>query len=139
MEFWKDADEAKNTILKFQQEVLKDAELSGAMQKLNQLIVYDYSESGAGCKVWMNSRDGKLDCGIGEPPGEPDLVLSLTADDGHRAWSNKLNAVVAITRKKIRIKGSATGLLKLVPKQKRTAEIYNKVLTDLGMTDKIIK
>lgn len=139
MEFWKDADEAKNTILKLQQECLKDSDLGPALQKLNQIIVYDYSESGPGCKVWMNSRDGKLECGTGEPPAEPDLVLSLSADDAHRAWSNKLNAVVAITRKKIRVKGSATGLLKLVPKQKRTAEIYNQVLTDTGQAAKILK
>jgi len=142
MEFWKDADEAMNTILKYQQEVIKDPEIGPALQKLNQLIVYDYSENKPGCKVWMNSRDGKLEVGSGDPPaglGEPNLVLSCSVDDAHRAWSNKLNVVVAITRKKVRIKGSAVGLLKLVPKQKRTAEIYNKVLTDLGMTDKIIK
>ena len=139
MEFWKDADEAMNTILKFQQEVIKDPDLGPAMQKLNQLIVYDYSEEKPGCKVWLNSRDGKLEVGTGDPKGEPDLVVSCSADDAHRSWSNKLNVVVAITRKKVRIKGSAVGLLKLVPKQKRSAEIYNKLLTDLGMADKIIK
>jgi hypothetical protein len=46
---------------------------------------------------------------------------------------------MAITLKKIRIKGSATGLLKLVPKLKKVAVIYNQGLTDLGMADKIMK
>jgi putative sterol carrier protein len=65
--------------------------------------------------------------------------MSLSADDAHRSWSDKLNPVMAITRRKIRVKGSATGLLKLAPKLKKVAVIYNKVLTDLGWTDKIMK
>jgi putative sterol carrier protein len=65
--------------------------------------------------------------------------MSLSADDAHRSWSNKLNPVMAITRKKIRVKGSATGLLKLAPKLKKVAVIYEKTLTDLGMADKIMK
>lgn len=139
MEFWKDANEAATTILKLQEACFKDPDLGESMKKLNQLIVYDYSESGLGCKVWVDGRNGQLAAGTGDPPGEPDLVMSLSADDAHRAWSNKLNPIVAITRKKIRIKGSATGLLKLAPKIKKTAVIYNKILTDLGMADKILK
>lgn len=139
MEYWKDTNEALTAILKFQEEASKDPEFGEAMRKLNQLIVYDYSESGPGCKVWMDSRNNQVSFGAGEPPGEPDLVMSLSADDAHRAWSNKLNSVVAITRKKIRVKGSATGLLKLAPKAKKAAEIYNRVLADLGMADKILK
>jgi hypothetical protein len=65
--------------------------------------------------------------------------MSLSADDAHRSWSDKLNPVVAITRKKIRVKGSATGLLKLAPKLKKVAVAYNEVLRDLGWEDKIIK
>lgn len=103
------------------------------------MIVFDYSEDGPGAKVWIDCRDGKLSSGIGEPPAKPDLVMSCSADDGHRSWSNKLNPVVAITRKKVRVKGSATGLLKLAPKLKKMAELYIKVLIDAGMTDKIMK
>ena len=77
--------------------------------------------------------------GTGIPSGTPDLTMSLSADDAHRSWSNKLNPVMAITRKKIRVKGSATGLLKLAPKLKKVAVIYKKVLTDLGWADKIMK
>jgi putative sterol carrier protein len=75
----------------------------------------------------------------GKPGEEPDLTMSLSADDAHRSWSNKLNPVMAITRKKIRVKGSATGLLKLAPKLKKVAKIYAEVLKDLGWEDKILK
>jgi hypothetical protein len=139
MEFWKDSDEAAATVLKLQEACFKDPDLGASMKKVNQLIVYDYSESGPGCKVWVDCRNNQLSAGTGEPPGTPDLVMSLSADDAHRAWSNKLNPIVAITRRKIRVKGSATGLLKLSPKLKRTAELYNQVLREVGMADKILK
>ena len=87
----------------------------------------------------MDSRGGELKYGAGKPAGEPDLTMSLSADDAHRSWSDKLNPVMAITRKKIRVKGSATGLLKLAPKLKKVAAIYMTVLKDLGWEDKIIK
>jgi hypothetical protein len=64
--------------------------------------------------------------------------MSLSADDAHRSWSNKLNPVMAITRKKIRVKGSATGLLKLAPKLKRVASIYGNTLREMGWEGKII-
>jgi len=36
----------------------------------------------------------------GIPEGSPDLTMSLSADNAHRSWSNKLNPVMAITLKK---------------------------------------
>lgn len=139
MEFWKDPQEAVTAVLKLHEKVSQDPELSEGMKKVNQLILYDYTESGPGCAVWVDSRGGKLEFGAGDPPGTPDLVMSLSADDAHRSWSDKLNPVMAITRKKIRVKGSAVGLLKLAPKLKKVAVAYNEVLRELGWEDKIIK
>lgn len=139
MEYWKDTNEAMTTIKKMFEAAFLDPELGESMKKLKQVILFDYSEDGPGAKVWLDCRDGKLSTGIGEPPAPPDLVMSCSADDGHRSWSNKLNPVVAITRKKVRVKGSATGLLKLAPKLKKMAVLYNQVLADNGMADKIIK
>jgi putative sterol carrier protein len=139
MEFWKDPQEAVTAIKTMWEEVGKDEELRPAAAKVNQLIVFDYTQDGPGCAVWVDCRNGGFTVGSGIPEGVPDLTMSLSADNAHRSWSNKLNPVMAITLKKIRIKGSATGLLKLVPKLKKVAVIYNKVLTDLGMADKIMK
>lgn len=87
----------------------------------------------------VDCRKDAFVIGTGKPPDTPDLTMSLSADDAHRSWMNKLNPVMAITRKKIRVKGSATGLLKLVPKLKKVAVIYAQTLTDLGWADKIMK
>lgn len=139
MEYWKDTNECVTTIQKFLTAEINDPELGESMKKLGQLIVFDYSEDGPGAKVWLNCKIDPPVAGIGEPPEKPDLIMSCSTDDAHRAWSNKLNAVVAIARKKVRVQGSATALLKLAPKAKKGAEIYNKVLTELGMADKILK
>ncbi len=139
MEYWKNPEEAVTAIKKMWEEVGKDPELSEGAAKVNQLMVFDYTEDGPNCAVWVDCRKGAFVVGTGIPAEEPDLKMSLSADDAHRTWLNKLNPVMAITRRKIRVKGSATGLLKLVPKLKKVAVIYSKVLTDLGWADKIIK
>jgi len=46
---------------------------------------------------------------------------------------------MAITRGKIKVKGSATGLLKLAPKLNKVAVLYNQVLTETGQEAKILK
>jgi putative sterol carrier protein len=139
MEYWKDSNETVTAVKTLFENVEKDPELREGLRKVNQLILFDYTESGAGCSVWVDCRNGKYLVDSGKPSEEPDLTMSLSADDAHRSWSNKLNPVMAITRKKIRVKGSATGLLKLAPKLKKVSVVYAKTLKDLGWADKILK
>lgn len=139
MEFWKDSKEPITAFLKMFEKCMVDPELSAGLKKVNQLILFDYTQDGPDCAFWIDTRGGKLTAGAGKPSDTPHLVMSLSADDAHRSWSNKLNPVMAITRGKIKVKGSATGLLKLAPKLKRVAELYNEVLQESGQTDKILK
>ncbi len=139
MEYWNDQHEPIKAFLALFEGAANDAELSNGLKKVNQLIWFDYTQDGPDCSFHVDCRDGNLAVGANKPAEEPDLVMSLSADDAHRSWSNKLNPVMAITRKKIRVKGSATGLLKLAPKLKKVAVIYNEALKDLGWEDKILK
>ncbi len=139
MEYWKDETEPIKAFLTLFEKARDDAELSNGLKKVNQLIWFDYTEDGPNCSFWVDCRDGKLEMGQGKPAQDPDLTMSLSADDAHRSWSNKLNPVMAITRRKIRVKGSATALLKLAPKLKKVAVIYAQALKDLGWEDKIMK
>jgi hypothetical protein len=139
MEYWKDEAEPIKAFIALVDAIIRDPELSESLKKVNQLIWFDYTESGPNCSFWVDCRGGNLKCGPGKPDGSSDLAMSLSADDAHRSWSNKLNPVIAITRRKIRVKGSAVGLLKLAPKLKKVAVTYENVLRDLGWADKIIK
>ena len=139
MEFWQDTKEPIEAFLKMFEKCMVDPELSVGLKKVNQVILFDYTQDGPDCSFWIDTRGGKLTAGAGKPSDKPDLIMSLSADDAHRSWSNKLNPVMAITRGKIKVKGSATGLLKLAPKLKRVAELYNEVLQESGQADKILK
>jgi len=138
MEYWKDENEPIKAFVMLFERAMADEELTGGMKKVNQLILFDYTENGPNCSFWVDCRNGELKVGPGKPAEPPDMTMSLSADDAHRSWSNKLNPVMAITRRKIRVKGSATGLLKLAPKLKKVAAIYVTVLKDLGWEDKIL-
>ena len=138
MEYWKDENEPIKAFVMLFERAMADEELTGGMKKVNQLILFDYTENGPNYYFWVDCRNGELKVGPGKPAEPPDMTMSLSADDAHRSWSNKLNPVMAITRRKIRVKGSATGLLKLAPKLKKVAAIYVTVLKDLGWEDKIL-
>ncbi len=136
MEFWSSEKEPIEAFLKMFDKCMNDKELSEGLKKVNQLIWFDYTKDGPECSFWVDCRGGNVKSGQGKPKDDPDLIMSLSADDAHRSWSNKLNPVMAITRKKIIVKGSATGLLKLAPKLKKVAVFYNEVLDELGWGDK---
>ncbi len=140
MEYWKDETEPIKAFIKLFESAAQDEELHEGLKKVNQLIWFDYTEDGPNCSFHVDSRGGmEVKVAPGKPADEPDLIMSLSADDAHRSWSNKLNPVMAITRRKIRVKGSATGLLKLAPKLKKVAVVYEQVLKDLGWEDKVLK
>jgi putative sterol carrier protein len=139
MEYWNDEREPIKAFVTLFEKAKTDDDLRNGLQKVNQLIWFDYTEDGPNCSFHVDCRDGNISVAPGKPGEDPDLTMSLSADDAHRSWSNKLNPVMAITRKKIRVKGSATGLLKLAPKLKKVAKIYAEVLKDLGWEDKILK
>ncbi|MGV0735071.1 SCP2 sterol-binding domain-containing protein [Mycobacterium syngnathidarum] len=44
-----------------------------------------------------------------------EVELSMSADDGHRFWMGNLNLPLALARKKVKISGSVTKLLGLLP------------------------
>ncbi|MCX5851558.1 MAG: SCP2 sterol-binding domain-containing protein [Deltaproteobacteria bacterium] len=139
MKYWKDHDEPIKAFVRLMEESFKDAELSASLQSVNQLIWFDYTQDAPDCSFWVNVRPGKLEVGKGKPDGTPDLIMSTSADNAHLSWSNKLSPIMAITRKIIIVKGSATGLLKLAPKLSKVAKIYEQVLKELGWEDKIVQ
>ena len=137
MKYWKDETEPVKAFVKLWEKVMEDPELAEGAKKVNQLIWFDYTESGPNCSFHVDSRGGKKIVAAGKPAENPDLTMSLSADNAHLSWANKLNPVMAITRGQIKVRGSATGLLKLAPKLKKVAVIYEQVLKDLGWGDKM--
>jgi putative sterol carrier protein len=65
--------------------------------------------------------------------------LYMTCDDAHSYWLGKLNFPVAMARRKIRMEGSTTKALKLLPLTKPLFAAYEKLLRDNGRTNLIEK
>ena len=139
MQYWNDEDEAIKAFVALWTTLSKEDEFIEGMKKVNQLIWFDYTQSGPNCSFYVDSRDGKFIVEAGKPAEDPSLTMSLSADNAHLSWANKINPVMAITRGLTKVKGNAVGLLKLAPKLKRVAVVYEQVLKDLGMEDKLVK
>jgi putative sterol carrier protein len=139
MKYWKDETEPVKAFVALWEAMSKEQEFIDGMKKVNQLIWFDYTEDGPNCSFHVDGRDGKFIVRPGKPDEQPDLTMSLSADNAHLSWANKLNPVMAITRGQIKVKGSATGLLKLAPKLKKVAVFYEQTLKDFGWADKLAK
>lgn len=139
MEFWKDTKEAVSTMVKLQEVLANDPEIGKDMRKLNILFIYDCSVDSPDAKFWLDTRNGQAKWGAGEPPAEVDLTVTVSLDNAHKAFQNKLNPLLAVTTGKLKVTGKATGFMKMAGNAKRTAELYRNLLTELGMADKIVK
>ena len=63
--------------------------------------------------------------------------LQMTADDGHRFWLGKLNFTLAIAQRKVKMQGSRSKALKLLPLTKPLFASYERLLREAGRDDLI--
>lgn len=116
--------------------VAADAELSPAIAKLKQMVVFDYSQDDDSLVFYVDGRGDGILVEAGRPADPPAVTMVNSVDVAHQAWSNKLNPMVAMATGKLKAKGSASALLGLAPLLKKIAPIYNQVLEDKGLGDK---
>jgi putative sterol carrier protein len=135
-QYWKDGAELEKAVCKMY-EVCKatDPAVVKAAAEQGKIIVYKYHDPDA--QVWFNGKDFSF--GAGEPPAPFDVRISCSGDDGHKAWSNKLNTAMAITRKQLKIEGPVADLLKGAALLKNYAKAYNEGLKQIGKEDIILK
>jgi putative sterol carrier protein len=139
MKYWKDENEPVTAFVKLFEAAFRDESLAREIGKVNQLVWFDYTQSGPNCSFYIDSRNGNTEVKAGKPVETPDLILSLSADDGHLAWSNKLRILSAMLRNRLRVKGPTKAIRKLSPALTKISKIYAGVLTELGWEDRIIK
>jgi len=136
-EFWKNADEVSTAIIGMLDRTFQDASIKVKAEGLKNLLVFNYSDPEV--TLWLDSRSDTLKYGAGAPPGTPDVQMNLSADDAHRTWSNKLNVMVSIAKRKIILVGNATRVLKLVPLLRIMAVNYNEQLKAMGKESIILQ
>ncbi|MBU0991918.1 MAG: SCP2 sterol-binding domain-containing protein [Proteobacteria bacterium] len=129
-EFWNNAEEVSTAITGMFEKTFADEAIKSKVASLNVMLAYCYSDPDI--TIWFDSTDGKVAYGTGEPPGKPHVKFTLSADDAHRVWSNKLNVMVSIAKRKIKLEGNATRILKLTPLLRTFALNYNEKLKEMG-------
>ncbi len=135
-EFWNNADEVYEAVTGMLEKAGDDPIIVKKTEGLDYLVLYIYHDPDI--KIWMDSRGEETTYGRGEPPEPAMITMSLSADDAHRTWSNKLNVMLAITRKRLKIEGKATKLLKMTPLLRRWAICYNTQLKEMGKEEIIL-
>ena len=129
-EFWNNPEEVKAAVLGMLDKSFKDDYIRKKGEDIRSLVVFKYH--GPELVIWVDSRSGEAEYGAGDPPDEPDVIITASSDDAHRVWSNKFNVMLGIARKKIMITGNATKILRLLPLLRRFAEYYNATLCEIG-------
>ena len=128
--YWRSSEEVTQAVSKVLEKCFQDPELKEVVEKFRRTVLFNFRDPEA--KIWVKSQEGKIEYGEGKAPVEPDIELNLSSDDGHKVWCNKLNLVMAIGRKKIKIKGNPAQLLKLAPMIKKATPYYHEVLREMG-------
>lgn len=82
-----------------------------------------------------------LDCTV-DPPvvshgqeasgQDAEVRLTMSADDAHRFWLGKLNVPMAIARRKVKVEGQVSKLLKLLPAITPAFDRYRDYVGDRG-------
>ncbi|MEW6473486.1 MAG: SCP2 sterol-binding domain-containing protein [Actinomycetota bacterium] len=132
MSFFNSADELNGTLGTFLQKAMAEPEVGKAFAGTNSLMKVVFTDPDV--TLW-------IDCRQNPPiflPGsaeEPDLELSMTADAGHRFWLGRLSLPVALTSRKIKVKGPTSKLMKILPVLKPIYRRYEEFLNDQGRAD----
>jgi hypothetical protein len=97
-------------------ELVADPRLATQLQRANTIVQYRYSDPEATITVDVRRDvEPRVVLGTGGLDVEPEIVLSMAADTGHRCFLGAVNVTVAIARREISADGPVAKLLKLVP------------------------
>lgn len=106
------------------------ADVQEKFQKANLKILLHYTDPDF--DVAIDSTVQPAVVSIGAPSEEYPNVLTLSCETGHQFWSGRLNMTKAAVTGQIKISGSMTKLMGLVPAVKPVFPVYEKLAEELG-------
>lgn len=133
--YFKDVDDFQATLGAFLVGIMDSPSIAKAFSANNALIRIEFSDPES--VMWIDCRGASplATCEAGAYSEEPDLLLSMTADNGHRFWLGKLSLPVALTSRKVKAKGPISMLMKLLPALKPVFREYEAFLLQAGRND----
>ena len=134
MPYFKDADEVYANIGRLFEDVTNDPELGPRFQQANIIARYQYSDPES--QITIKLREGEdMQVDLGESDLEPDVVMTMEADTGHKFWLGKVRASAALARGQIKAEGEVMKMMKFMPLTQQVIPRYKKQLEEAGRQD----
>ena len=122
------ADEVYDTIGAFLTQITQDPELRPKFVAAATSFRVTYTDPDAVMVVDCTQDPPVVTCGDTTTPAEIDLAMS--ADDGHSFWMGTLNMTVALAKKRVRVAGPMSKMMKLLPAMRPAFPKYKAFLAE---------
>ena len=128
------ADDVHDSLGRLMQELATDQDVGLRLSRLNTVVQLRYRKPDT--KVTLVAREGDAPTvHLGDVPQgtpNPELVLTLDADAGHRLWLGRQNVAIGIARGTIQAKGETRGIIDLLDLAPAIAPHYEQLLRATG-------
>jgi hypothetical protein len=133
--YFEDAERFQDTLGVFLAQVMQDPKLGAQFAATGALVKIVFHDPDM--IMWIDCRvpTPVVVCGADAHNEEPDLLLTMSADSGHRFWLGKLSLPVALTSRKVKVKGPSSMLMRLLPALKPVFSQYEQFLIERGRHD----
>jgi putative sterol carrier protein len=98
-------------------------------------LVIKLTQTDPDATILIDFPGQKVTCGEAAKSGASTVDLRMTSDDSHKFWLGKLNFTLAMAQRKVKMEGSRTKALKLLPLTKPLFASYEQLLKESGRQD----
>jgi len=122
------ADQVYDTIGVFLAQITQDPELRPKFVDAATSFRVTYHDPDAVMVVDCTQDPPVVTCGDASIPTE--INLSMSADDGHSFWMGTLNMTVALAKRRVKVAGPMSKMMKLLPAMRPAFPKYQAFLAE---------
>jgi alcohol dehydrogenase len=115
-----------------------DPQIGGPLKDSRLCVRFEYAQPTAVLTIDARGEEVQIYQGAAFT-GEPEVIMSMSADFAHAFWHGRVNLVSALTRRQVTAKGNVPKTLRLLPILKPAYALYPQYLTEVGMADKVMR
>ena len=133
MSTFKNADEVYDYIGKMFETAVTDPTFIEATK--DSELVIKLTQTDPAATILIDFPGQKVTCGEAALGAPATVDLRMSSDDSHKFWLGKLNFTLALAQRKVKMEGSRTKALKLLPLTKPLFATYEELLRAAGRQD----
>jgi putative sterol carrier protein len=133
MSTFKNADEVYDYIGKMFETAVTDPSFIEATK--DSELVIRLTQTDPAAVILIDFPGQKVTCGEAALGAPATVDLRMSSDDSHKFWLGKLNFTLALAQRKVKMEGSRTKALKLLPLTKPLFATYEELLRAAGRQD----